>query len=423
MAATRQTDHTVSIRMYNMGFGDAFLVTVRRGDDRWRMLVDCGVHAQGQARPLAKSVQTIVDDLTADADGGHPHLDVIVATHHHADHIAGFALDAWNAVTVDEVWVPFVEDDDDPDAKALRKQQTDAANKLQALVADRTSRLDSGAWPAALSVAHDFAVNSSGNETATNRLLGQQQLGFAAPHRVRYLPSVTPEDNVIDATVPDVRVHVLGPSRDPAQLKRMDPPKAAGWLTLQAEDDAGERVGPLFDPHFVMDDDELEQHPGLASARRQLGRLDRVDDEALLAAASVLEGAVNNTSIFFVLDVAGTHFLFPGDAQEGAWDHVLDDDEARALVQDAAFYKISHHGSHNGTPKRFVDEILHDGAHAMLPYGLVKRWQKTIPKTALLDDLVAHKHRITRADKPEAEPKKVVVHGDLWSEVTFSVPS
>ena len=45
-------------------------------------------------------------------------------------------------------------------------------------------------------------------------------------------------------------------------------------------------------------------------------------DMGLLAAASVLEQSVNNTSLFFVLEVGGLRLLFPGDAQYGAWEHV-----------------------------------------------------------------------------------------------------
>ena len=98
---------TVTVRMYNVGFGDAFLVTVGKGRQKWRMIVDCGVHAHGQARPLEESVNAIIDDLrTADLTRP-PHVNVVVATHHHADHIAGFALDAWQQVAVDEVWFPL----------------------------------------------------------------------------------------------------------------------------------------------------------------------------------------------------------------------------------------------------------------------------------------------------------------------------
>ena len=132
----------VEIRMYNMGFGDAFRITVRRGGATWRMLVDCGVHAHGQARPVAESVKKIVDDLAEDC-GGTPHLDVVVGTHHHRDHIVGFADDRWADVEVDEVWVPFVENDDDPDARGLREAQTRTAQKLAALIDDRVAAIGS----------------------------------------------------------------------------------------------------------------------------------------------------------------------------------------------------------------------------------------------------------------------------------------
>jgi beta-lactamase superfamily II metal-dependent hydrolase len=113
---------TVEIRMYNVGFGDAFRITVRRGDETWRMLVDCGVHAHGAARPMAESVKQVIDDLTEDC-GGTPHLDVVVGTHHHRDHIVGFANDGWAGVEVDEVWVPFVENDADSDAKGYERRR------------------------------------------------------------------------------------------------------------------------------------------------------------------------------------------------------------------------------------------------------------------------------------------------------------
>ena len=152
---------TVAVRMYNMGFGDAFRVTVRQGRKQWRMLVDCGAHSHGAARPLTRSVEAIVADLAADGPAGGPKLDVVVATHHHADHIAGFALDPWEQVEVAEVWVPFVEDRDDPDAIRLRQAHTDTARRLQALVDSRTRNLDPGRWPPAVSAARAFSTPSA----------------------------------------------------------------------------------------------------------------------------------------------------------------------------------------------------------------------------------------------------------------------
>jgi beta-lactamase superfamily II metal-dependent hydrolase len=133
---------TVTVRMYDVGFGDALLVTVRQGEAVWRMLVDCGAVSASRTRPLEESVDRIVEDLSALAgDGSPPRLDVIVATHHHVDHIAGFAYAAWERVEVGEVWVPYVEDPDDQDAKNLRAEQTAAAHRLQALIGAVGARL------------------------------------------------------------------------------------------------------------------------------------------------------------------------------------------------------------------------------------------------------------------------------------------
>ena len=396
---------TVAVRMYNMGFGDAFRVTVRQGRKQWRMLVDCGVHSHGAA------------------------LDVVVATHHHADHIAGFALDPWEQVEVAEVWVPFVEDRDDPDAIRLRQAHTDTARRLQALVASRTRNLDPGRWPPAVSAARAFALNALSNADAMDRLLARNGRSFANQPPVRYLPDTDPAANVIDTGLPGVQVHVLGPSRDPADLKRMDPPLSAGWLTLDpeldlalAEDVDPTAREPLFNPAFELDPAGTAGHPEPLDDQQSL-RLDQVSNDAgLLAAAALLEQVVNNTSVFFVLDVRGTHLVFPGDAQQGAWEHVLEDAAARELVRDAVFYKIGHHGSHNGTPRRYIEEVLEGETHAMLSWGLVKRWRDTIPKTELLEALDARHHVVTRSDAPVAQPGKVSVHEDLWSEVTFEVP-
>jgi hypothetical protein len=234
---------TVTVRMYNVGFGDAFVVTVRRARQVWRMIVDCGVHDHGRARPLAESVNAIIDDLRAADLDKPPHVNVVVATHHHADHIAGFALDAWKDVAVDEVWVPFVEDDQDGDAKALRQAQTDAASHLLALLAQRTLGLDPGAWPAASTEARWFAVNSSGNAKATDRLLGRNGQGFATTPVIRYLPLKDPAEQTIPTTVEDVSARVLGPPRDPAFLKHMNPPAQTSWLTLAKDDDSTVRGG------------------------------------------------------------------------------------------------------------------------------------------------------------------------------------
>jgi beta-lactamase superfamily II metal-dependent hydrolase len=417
MAAT-----TASVRMYNTGFGDAFLITVAGAGEPWRMLIDCGVHSQGQARTIGETVRAVIGDLAAMSPDGTPHLDVVAATHHHADHISGFALEDWDRVVVDEVWLPFVEDAADPDAAAIRRSHALAAQGLLGLIDRRTHDLDQRKWPEDVAAAHWFALNSFGNADAADRLLGRNGLHFAGDHRVRFFPSTSASENTFAVAGGAAVAHVLGPSRDPADLKLMDPPKSAGWLRLGLDDltaDDDLAAVPLFDAEYVVGD-RRHLPRTLRDAQRSLDLAGVTNDAGLLSAASILERSVNNTSLFLVLDISGTRLIFPGDAQEGAWQHVLENPEKQALLRDAAFYKIGHHGSHNATPKSFVEDVWHDGGYAMLPWGRVKLW-KDIPKQELLAALHAHQHPVIRADAPEAIPGTVTVHGDLWSEIVLPV--
>ncbi|GAB2442361.1 hypothetical protein GCM10027262_56730 [Nocardia tengchongensis] len=409
--------------MYNVGFGDAFTVTVQRGPETWRMLVDCGVHSQGRARPIQESVRAIIADLTEAAPDHRPHLDVVVATHHHADHITGFACEEWEQVLVDEVWVPFVEDPNDADARRIRGGQTDAANGLLALGERRVAEFAGRAVPTGVLQARMFALNAQGNAGATDRLLGRNQLGFAAPHRVRFLPSKQEAENRIAVDRVGLVAHVLGPSRDINFLKRMDPPAQQSWpLVRAAAGDTDATLTPLFHPRYIVSG----PLPGrLPEAKADLALQKLVhDDDRLLRAAAILENAVNNTSVFFVLDISGTRLLFPGDAQQGAWDYVFSDARNVELLADLAFYKVGHHGSHNATPRRFVEKDWQTPGYAMVPFGPVQRWVKTIPKKSLVESLESHHHMVVRADQPPAAvPGRLAVHGDIWTEVTLTAPN
>jgi beta-lactamase superfamily II metal-dependent hydrolase len=406
----------VTVRMYNVGFGDAFLLTVRRSDTTWRMLVDCGVHRQGQVRPLREVVEQIITDLSEAADGV-PRLDVVLATHRHADHIHGFARPEWEQVHVGEVWLSFVEDDEDPDARGLRASHDATARALLALVEERTQRLPAGGWPWEVSAARDFAMNSLTNADAMDRLLGRNGAGFAGPHRVRFFPEREASESRV-AVGPDVTVHILGPPRDPAMLRRMHPPSSVGWFRLDESDGPRGAIERLFAEDYGTSTDDVPA--ALIAARKTLALGQVNNDAGLLRASALLERVLNNTSLFFVLDVAGTRLLFPGDAQHGAWEHVLENPEHLALVRDCAFYKIGHHGSHNATPRRFVEEVWDGGGYAMLPWGLVKRWQESIPKRELMDALEERSHTVIRIDEQPADPQ-VTFHEDVWSELTLPV--
>ena len=387
-----------TVRMYNVGFGDAFLVTVPRRGRPWRMLIDCGVHMHGASdHHLDTVVDDIIETVAADSDT-RPRLDVVVATHRHRDHIAGFDNERWHDVEVGEVWLPWVEDPEDADAVALRNRQQAAALTLHGHFAAGGDEERAA-----------FVLNSLSNDDAMWVL----QNGFAGRPRRRYVSAQGAKAHPL----PGVRggcVYFLGPPRDPRHLAVMDPPKGQRWLNATA---AAAVAAPadLFPGFAVPAADFARRHPHLAVDDKLLASF-REEPVDTLTAASLLDRAVNNTSVMFLLQVGEALLLFPGDAQWGAWRPLLDDPDVRSLLSRTTLYKISHHGSHNGTPVEVAADVFR-GVTSLLSVRLIQRWAH-IPKKELVESLLqAPRNVVSSID--DAVCDGVSVHpGGLWKEVT-----
>jgi len=385
------------VRMYNVGFGDAFLVTVPRRGRPWRMLVDCGVHMHGAGdHTLESIVEDIIDTVSADSDGP-PRIDVVVATHRHRDHIAGFDNERWHDVEVGEVWLPWVED---PEEVALRNRQQAAALNLH------THFAADGDGDVA-----DFVLNSLSNDDAMWVL----QNGFAGSPERRYISAQGAKAHPL----PGVRggcVYFLGPPRDPRNLAAMDPPKAQRWLGLSAAG-GGSAGGEVFPGFTVPAADFPQRYPHLAVSDKLLASF-REEPVDTLTAASLLDRAVNNTSVMFLLQVGDALLLFPGDAQWGAWQPLLDDVDVRSLLTRTTLYKISHHGSHNGTPVEMAHEVL-GGVTSLLSVRPIERWAH-IPKEELVASLVTPPRHVVSSVFVDGEAPVTGVRchpAGLWKEV------
>lgn len=117
--------------MYRHGLGDCFLLSFPRNPasgkaDPFTILIDCGIipgtHA-GDAK-----LKEVIDDIRTTTGG---RIDVLVATHEHADHVSGFDPDQkwFEGFEFDHVWLAWTEDPDDKVATSLR------ANRQQRLKA------------------------------------------------------------------------------------------------------------------------------------------------------------------------------------------------------------------------------------------------------------------------------------------------
>ena len=120
-----QPANVLRVRMYRVGFGDFFLVTVPTTDGPQHILIDCGVHAAN----IHSMPQCVVDLV----DVTQRKLALVVVTHDHADHLSGFAThhDVFATFDVGAVWITNRLDPGDGRAAASRRRMTALATALR----------------------------------------------------------------------------------------------------------------------------------------------------------------------------------------------------------------------------------------------------------------------------------------------------
>ena len=402
--ATDAVEPVITIRMYNVGFGDCFLVRLPTADGTRTMLIDCGQHIGGIANPMNSVLEDLIASVTTN---GTAHIDVVVATHRHFDHISGFDSKKWRTVSVGEVWMPWTEKRGDPAADALRHAQHRLATALRARFASHDTRIG---W---------LALNSFGNAGAEQTLLK----GFVGVEERRYLPAKARADRTFTTPMlPGVTVNALGPSHDPDVIADMTPPKEqvfnAGAAEPAAATDDDVRRDPLFAPRMTLSPDAYAAaHPHLAEHADEK-RVRTLAEEDLQGAAEGLEDAINGTSLMLILELGDHVLLFAGDAEWPTWSEALADPAWRELLAHTTVYKVSHHGSFNGSPTGFVDELLPDDAISLMSFRPVKKWP-SIPRKSLVTALAAARRTLIRSDElPEPAPS-LTRNGDLWVELAL----
>jgi beta-lactamase superfamily II metal-dependent hydrolase len=366
----------IRIRMYRVGFGDCFLVSLPVAGEYKHLLVDCGVHARGDIGTMDKIVANIANETSGK-------LALVIVTHAHQDHISGFAKgkEVFSKFSeVGEVWLPWTEDPEDSEAAGLRKKRFALAAQLQQHFA-----LALNVSPQALAAV----MNIAGNQVALQFL----HSGFNGKAKVRYLVA---GDKIRKPPVPGLSVMVLGPPRDQEFLSKMNPPAGQRYLQLgpSGQAEVGNALKPFFTRWILNRKDKSLDHLRLSHEDEK--RLDReLADPALEELAFAIDQALNNTSVVTLLTFGGQALLFPGDAQYGNWNAWLQQDGSDEILDSVRFYKVSHHGSFNATPKGAVQKM-----HAFAAMASTQNvpWA-SIPRLPLMNALTAQaKNNVVRSD-------------------------
>ncbi len=358
----------VTIRTYQVGFGDCFLLTFHYPSGNRHVLIDFGSTRRPKAAPK-KLLDEVARAIAKDCGGK---LSAVVATHRHRDHIDGFRTnrkgtapgDVIRSLKPDLVLQPWTENRDAPrDADSAASGVTPFAFRgaLAAMHGTAGSVLDhlhvlEGRVSAGLVEQLGFLGedNLSNRSAVVNlmKMAPNEYLSFGSATRLGKL-------------LPGVKVHVLGPptlKQSSTVLRQRDEDRdefwhqfASFWQLRGEAAGAGRRRGRQ--PLFPAARREMPDAPNVAWF---VSRLLDVHAANLLSIVRILDTVMNNTSLILLFEVGRKLLLFPGDAQYENWMYALDRSRPwRKRLRGVHFYKVGHHGSLNATPKTLWNGFRH----------------------------------------------------------------
>ncbi len=367
------TDELV-VRMYNIRFGDAILVTVPDRNPATgrtitrRILIDVGnaprVAGSGEGGDDEVFDEVVGDIL--DVLDGHP-LDLYVMTHEHLDHVQGLfhastthpELDLVNRLKVRHVWLTASAAPDYytsgrfPEAAKQKLAFDEMHRRVTELMATRPA--------AATKDLLELLANNDPTKTTQCveflRTLNPKRTHYV--HRGRRLRGTH--------SFREAKLSVWAPEEDVSDYYGRFVPLDAGAVpSLPAAGRRSRRMPPAADP-LPPPGVDVGAFLRLVEARRS-GAYDNL---------LTIDKAANNTSIVFALEWRGWRLLFAGDAELRSWKTMARED----VLKPVHFLKVSHHGSHNGTP---ADEIFDAILPAASPDGrprhsVISTWVDTYP--------------------------------------------
>jgi beta-lactamase superfamily II metal-dependent hydrolase len=437
-AAAHNGDAGLRVRMYRVGFGDFFLLTVP-GKTPQHILIDCGV-TPGTTH--AGDIGTIKDAVADMARETNNHLALVIVTHRHMDHIIGFsrAADVFANIKVDAVWMPYWESEYDEQATKFQAELTSLALDVQqhlALAAGTDPDVDEmlGMLRNATGVDHaGLAATASGTASKVGtgggsnaKSLAMLKTGFGVKPQYYAMGDDAKLPPALAAT--GLTAEILGPPPAEAAdsfMKLTDLKKGVGqYLGASSGGSTGGTFKPFDDP-WRVDGAAYppaafhEWMPRATSAAPALGNtqleaaVKAAQPGALLTAVKAMDSFLNNQSLVVLFTFKGKKMLFVGDAQAGNWEYWMyggTPDKAPSIDKITAagkdilgnldFYKVGHHGSTNATPITAVDAMGGDFASMCSTqigaYGNPDKGTE-VPRTPLLEAL-EKKSALLRSDQ------------------------
>lgn len=357
------------VRIYRHGLGDCFLLAfgVSKRIQKY-ILIDCGVLLGTQnAESVMQDVARDIRQATGD------HLDVLVITHEHWDHISGFeyAKNEFQQLNVGQVWFAWTEDPKNSLARELKERQRAAFSGLR-LALDKAGVAPPGFSRRIESVGAFFGPPVLGARAKTEDIM--EWIKQQWPNHRYCDPGGEPLH--IDG-LPHVGCYVLGPPADATYIRKRRPSSRGDQVYLDnatsgelgfylaalgSAPAAGQSKGGFTPFNEAYCRDAYHSDVSDMADRYQQEAWRRIEADWTGVAGELalkLDAHTNNTSLVLAIELApmGKVLLFPGDAQVGSWlywDKVKWSGDAGKvtaadLLARTVLYKVGHHGSHNAT--------------------------------------------------------------------------
>lgn len=322
----------LTIRTYNVRFGDAFLLKVpdhdASGNEVMRhILIDVGNVLTGEGGS-DDVFQPVIEDVMNELDGNP--LDLYIMTHEHMDHVQGLLHASEKLglnLDIDYVWLTASAEEDYYDRFDEAKKHFDMTNAVYDNIEKQLTLL-----PATFSgPLSAMLANNNPRKTADCVAFIRQLASVKTSYVFRDCP--------LENTHPfrDAKFRIWAPEEDTSDYYGRFQPMAMGVTDANLDNQ--------FDLHTA----DLKPPPGVDAGAfynlvqmREMGVADNL---------MTIDKAKNNTSVVFSLEWHGWELLFTGDAEKRSWKTM----DKKGVLSPVDFIKVSHHGSHNGTPK---EEIL-----------------------------------------------------------------
>ena len=397
---TATADSELRVRMYRVGFGDFFLVTVPSGDGPQHILIDCGVTPGTTHKGDIGTIKDAVADMAKETKNK---LALIIVTHRHMDHIIGFSRckELFEEFKVESIWMPYWESEYDEQATKMQAELTALALDVQthlALSARLRCRDRGHARHAAQCHRRRSGDLAAGHPKERERRRHERGVARAAEDGLRSEAGVLRERRQAEAPEstrrirPDRRDSRTATADALTFMKLTDLKKGVGqYLGADAANADGPAEGGStgkFDPFGEAWHATAADYPPSAFrewAPRKQGQLPdfSVRHNAALEAAihssqpsmlftavKALDSFLNNQSLVVLFTFAEKKLLFVGDAQAGNWEYWMYGGtpekapsidalttEGKTILSHLDFYKVGHHGSTNATPITAVDTM------------------------------------------------------------------